>query len=243
MSSPMLRRAARAALAAACLSGAFASTAAAAPATVTVDNDRFSPSAVTITAGETVTWNFAESSHNVQGDGWSGNDSFGTGTYTRAFDTAGTFSYVCDAHSDMRGTVTVQPAPAQTPAPQPSAPAATPSASAANAAAAAPAARDLVAPHLSGVRAIMKRKAKRPLLSLRLDEDATIVVGVRRVMTGARASAAMPVVRLQGKRGLNRFSLRLRGLRAGRYTLQIVAVDAAGNKSRTRRAKLRIARR
>lgn len=247
MSSPFPRRAARAALAAACLSGLLASSAVAAPATVTVDNDRFSPSAVTITAGESVTWNFAESSHNVKGDGWSGNDDYGTGTFTKTFDTPSTYSYVCEAHSEMRGTVTVQPAPAQTPqpSPQPAGPAA-PTASAANAAPAAwtqPVAQDLVAPRLSGVRATVKRRATRPQLALRLTEDATIVVGVRRVMTRARASAAMPLLRFQGKRGLNRFSLRLRGQRAGRYTLRIIAVDAAGNESAARRTTLRIARR
>lgn len=244
MSSTCLGRAARAVLAAVCLSGVLASSAAAAPATVTVDNDRFSPSAVTITAGESVTWNFAESSHNVKGDGWSGNDSFGTGTFTKRFDTPNTYSYVCEAHSDMRGTVTVQPAPAQAAQPAASQPAA-PTATTAAAAPAwtQPVAQDLVAPKLAGVRARMVRGSKRPRLSLRLTEDATIVVGMRRVMTAARASAAMPVIRLQGKRGANRFSLRTRGLRAGRYTLRVIAVDAAGNESGTRKVTLRIPRR
>ena len=247
MSSTCLGRAARAVLAAACLSGMLASTAVAAPATVTVENDRFSPSAVTITAGESVTWNFAESSHNVKGDGWSGNGSFGTGTFTKTFDTPATYSYVCEAHPDMRGTVTVQPAAAQpAPAPgQPSGSAAAPTATTASAAPAwtQPVAQDLVAPKLSAVRARMTRGSSRPRLSLRLTEAATIVVGMRRVMNRARASAGMPVIRLQGKRGLNRFALRARGLRAGRYTLRIIAVDAAGNESGTRRVTLRIPRR
>ncbi len=248
MSSTYFGRALRAALTAACLSGVLASPAAAAPATVTVDNDRFSPSAVTINAGESVTWNFAESSHNVQGDGWSGNDDFGTGTFAKTFDAPGTYSYVCAAHSDMRGTVTVQPAPAAAPAPAPGqpatgAPAPTATASTATQAGTQPAAQDLVAPRLAGVRARMTRGAKRPRLSLSLTEDATIVIGVRRVMTTARASAAMPVIRLRGKRGSNRFALRLRGLRAGRYTLRIIAVDAAGNESRVRKVTLRVPRR
>ena len=248
MSATFLGRAARAALTAACLSAVLASPAAAAPATVTVDNDRFSPSAVTITAGESVTWNFAESSHNVKGDGWSGNDSFGTGTFTKRFDTPATYSYVCEAHSDMRGTVTVQPAaqaaPAADQAAAPSGSTASPTATTAAAAPAwtQPVAQDLAAPKLSAVRARMTRGSKRPRLSLRLTEDATIVVGMRRVMTRARASAGMPVLRLQGKRGANRFSLRTRGLRAGRYTLRIIAVDAAGNESATRKVTLRVPR-
>src|SRR5436190_15686420 len=92
----------RALLIAAGLSAALAAPAAAAPATVTVANKQFGPSAVSIVAGESVTWKFNESGHDVAGSGWSGNTSFGTGTFTRAFPTAGTFSYVCEAHSGMK---------------------------------------------------------------------------------------------------------------------------------------------
>jgi copper binding plastocyanin/azurin family protein len=92
----------------------------------TIAGDEFSPAAVTVNQGETVTWtNAAMGLHNV---------SFDDGTYTqpqtpstiewtvsRPFHTPGTFSYRCDAHpSSMTGTVTVLPgAPGPGPGPGP----------------------------------------------------------------------------------------------------------------------------
>jgi hypothetical protein len=144
----------------------------------------------------------------------------------------------------MKGTVTVTAAPQA--APQPGAqPTGAPTAGAAAAAPAAwtfPAAEDLRAPGLSGLRATLPRRSRKPKLAVRLSEDATVVVGIRRVMAVARASAAMPAIRLKGRRGANRFNLKLRGLRAGSYKLRVVAVDAAGNESPVRIATLRVAR-
>ena len=100
---------------------------------------------------------------------------------------------------------------------------------------------DALAPAVTGPSATMERGAERPTLELSLSEDATVVVGLRRVMTSARASGAMPVLRFKGGAGLNRFTLRAPGLRAGRYTLRIIAVDAAGNESPSSRTTLRIA--
>lgn len=106
-----------------------------------------------------------------------------------------------------------------------------------------PVGQDTFAATVSGLRATMKRRAERPTLALHLSEAATVVVGLRRVMTPAQATAGMPVLRFAGKPGLNRFALKAHGLRAGRYTLRIIAVDAAGNESPARRATLRLARR
>jgi plastocyanin len=226
------------------LSGALATSAQAAPATVTVNDKAFGPSAVSINAGESVTWDFKEDGHNVKGDGGiNGNNSFGTGTYTRTFSAAGTFSYICEAHPDMKGSVTVAEAAA---APGGGTPGSNPTAGAATAAPAAwtfPAAEDRSAPLLRGLRARMGRRAARPTLAVRLNEDATVVVGVRRVLSARMASAASPTLRLRGRRGLNRFSLRIRGLRRGTYRLRVVAVDAQGNESRLRTVTLRVPRR
>lgn len=71
----------------------------------------WSPSAVTIAPGGTVTWNWTNASqpHNVAvaGVGVSGINK--TDSVTFAFPEAGTYSVICEIHDDtMRGTVTVQ---------------------------------------------------------------------------------------------------------------------------------------
>ena len=75
-------------------------------------DDTFSPAAVTITQGETVTWTNGGGNHNVQFDDGSFTDpptaSTSSWTVSRRFDTPGTFHYVCVQHApDMEGTVTV----------------------------------------------------------------------------------------------------------------------------------------
>jgi plastocyanin len=249
METPFHGRARIAALATAVvgLSGALATTAQAAPATVTVSGDAFNPGAVTINQGEAVTWDFKESSHNVKGDGWSGNNSYGTGTYSRTFDAPGTFSYVCEAHpGDMKGTVTVNAAapPPSQPAPGTGAPGAGPTAGAATAGSGAawtfPSAADRVAPVITRLSARMRRGSRRPVLSVRLSENARVMVAARRVLSAKTASAAAPAQRFQGRKGLNRFRLRVRGLRRGKYRIRAVAIDAAGNESQVRTTTLRV---
>lgn len=82
---------------------------------ITVQDNSFSPSAVTVDAGSTVTWEWTGSSpHNVT---WVGpgapaaSATQTTGTYDRMFDAAGTYDYYCTIHgtptSGMRGSVTV----------------------------------------------------------------------------------------------------------------------------------------
>jgi plastocyanin len=229
------------------LSGALAGPAQAAPATVTVSGDAFNPGAVTINQGEAVTWDFKESSHNVKGDGWAGNNSFGTGTYSRTFDAPGTYSYVCEAHPDkMKGTVTVNAAAAAPgqPAPGTGAPGAGPTAGAASAspgaASAFPSANDRLAPAITRLSARMRRGSRRPVLTVRLSENATVIVAARRVLSARTAAAPAPSQRFQGRKGLNRFRLRVRGLRRGTYRVRAVAVDAAGNESHVRTARLRV---
>ena len=82
---------------------------------VTVQDNSFSPSSNTITAGETVTWTWAGSSqHNVTWDSGSpaASATQASGTYQRTFAQAGTYSYHCTIHGSagagMHGTVTVQ---------------------------------------------------------------------------------------------------------------------------------------
>jgi plastocyanin len=82
--------------------------------TVTTPNETFSPSAVTIPAGGTITWQFSGSRHNVMFQGTAvppgGNipDQEPGTSASRTFTTPGTYSYLCSRHGGMTGRVTVQ---------------------------------------------------------------------------------------------------------------------------------------
>ena len=126
------RFAAGAAAVAVLLGGAFAivlglsSPAAAASLAVMIEQYAYSPAAMTVEQGDTVTWTNHDSvQHDVlvtsgpatfhspmlaQGQSWS-----------HTFTVAGSYSYICSVHPDMRGSVTVRAkAPvAQKPAPKP----------------------------------------------------------------------------------------------------------------------------
>jgi plastocyanin len=84
-------------------------------ATVTTPGESFSPAAVTITAGGTVTWSFTGvSRHNVtftgqQPAGGNVPDTDVGGSATRTFAAAGTYPYTCTRHDGMNGQVVVQP--------------------------------------------------------------------------------------------------------------------------------------
>ena len=96
-------------------------------ANVTIDWKDPSKTTSQINAGESVTWNVVEGGHNVdvyQGPetfkSTSGKDPKGT-QITHVFNTPGTYQFICDYHSGMKGTITVAapPAPAPQPTPQP----------------------------------------------------------------------------------------------------------------------------
>lgn len=86
-----------------------------------VDNytigDNFSPTFQTISAGDTVRWNFAPGSdnmgHNVRftptvAGAPADINVLTTGTASRVFATKGDYHYVCDVHPGMIGEVVVQ---------------------------------------------------------------------------------------------------------------------------------------
>ncbi len=84
---------------------------AAASTSVTIKDFEFSPTAVTIDVGDTVTWNNeGPTPHSATAD----NGSFDTGIFgkggsrTETFEEAGTFSYFCTPHPFMKASVTVQ---------------------------------------------------------------------------------------------------------------------------------------
>jgi len=80
-------------------------------ASVQIKDFEFTPSKVTIKVGGTVTWtNEGASAHTVTAD----DGSFDSGqlqkgkTFSRTFDSAGTFSYHCSIHSSMKAQVVVE---------------------------------------------------------------------------------------------------------------------------------------
>jgi plastocyanin len=86
---------------------------------VTVSSNKFSPSSLTITAGDEVIWTNTEGSHNVDGQKTTfpnnpvsfGNDVGAGWTFKFTFNTAGTYDYQCDPHAamGMLGRIIVNP--------------------------------------------------------------------------------------------------------------------------------------
>ena len=79
---------------------------------VRIANFKFSPAALTVKAGDSVTWTNSDSAgHSATAD----NKSFDTGVLaqgksgTTTFSKAGTFTYYCSVHPMMKGTITVTP--------------------------------------------------------------------------------------------------------------------------------------
>ena len=91
---------------------------------VSVTSNVFTPSSLTITVGDTVTWTNNGGSHNVDGriatypnnpaSFYSGAASGASWTFSHTFTVAGSYTYDCTPHVNfgMVGTVTVNPAPA-----------------------------------------------------------------------------------------------------------------------------------
>jgi len=91
-----------------------ATQAAATPAvgatSVDIKDFQFNPAKVTIKVGGTVTWtNSGPSTHTVVGDGGIDSGDLSKGkSYSKTFDTEGTFNYHCSIHPSMTGQVIVQ---------------------------------------------------------------------------------------------------------------------------------------
>jgi LPXTG-motif cell wall-anchored protein len=89
---------------------------AAASTGVTISDFQFSPGAVTINVGDTVTWsNNGPTPHSSTSTGgvWDTGimDAGQSGSHT--FTEAGTFAYICTPHPNMKGTIVVQAAASQ----------------------------------------------------------------------------------------------------------------------------------
>ncbi len=90
------------------------------PMTIDVGDRIYRPASVTVSPGTTITWrNIDDRPHTVTDRAGSFDSGiFDTGgTYTRTFDTPGTFQYFCTLHPDMVGTVSVTGADGGAPPP------------------------------------------------------------------------------------------------------------------------------
>lgn len=80
--------------------------------TVDIQNFQFSPSTITIKAGDSVTWtNMDSMSHTVTSSSRNelNSPTLANGkTYSNTFSTPGTYSYYCTIHPSMKATVIVQ---------------------------------------------------------------------------------------------------------------------------------------
>lgn len=80
---------------------------------VTIAGFAFDPASLTVKVGATVTWtNKDTATHTVawvDGSKGSGSLTAGGTSYSRTFDTPGTFAYACGIHAAMKGTVVVEP--------------------------------------------------------------------------------------------------------------------------------------
>ena len=110
MTSPSQRRAALGSgVVAVALALAILPSAQAAESGVTINNRMFSPSEVTVSVGDTVTWtNASNEEHNVRGGPFNSPVLKPGNQYSYTFTKAATIRYNCDIHPTMKGTVTVK---------------------------------------------------------------------------------------------------------------------------------------
>lgn len=104
-------------LTAACSSGGSATDSATQASTgggeagsVLVVDFAFEPQTVEVGTGEEVTWTVEEgaTAHTVKFDDEESEELAAGDTYSRSFDEAGEYDYVCGIHPQMTGTVTVE---------------------------------------------------------------------------------------------------------------------------------------
>lgn len=77
---------------------------------ISVEDFAFAPESTSVAVGDEVTWTVADgaSDHTVQFDDEESKTLAAGDTYSRTFDEAGEFAYICGIHPQMTGTVTVE---------------------------------------------------------------------------------------------------------------------------------------
>jgi plastocyanin len=200
----------------------------------TVDNS-WSPASVAIDVGDTVTWTFpgppSTAAHNVESDSanWTLASPIALNhppvSYT--FTASGNYAFVCRVHpGTMKGTVTVGNVPPPPPPPLSQQPFPNDQP--------APTVLEITddtRPTLSRVR--VARIGHGVRVRFRVSEPARVTVRAKR----GRRTVKSTTVRLTraGSRAVT-----LRGLRAGRYRIDVLARDSADNRSHVKRARLTV---
>lgn len=201
----------------------------------------WAPASVSIQAGDTVTWRFdnAQLPHNVASSGgnWQTPLDSPLGVkqppVSQQFSQPGQYEFVCEVHSEMRGTVLVA-APGAPPPPPPPPPMETGPDPFPNPTTAPDVFErsDDERPRVLGLQASGVRRGAR--IRFRLTEDARVTVRVKRGRRTIRATSVSLA------RGTHRLTMSGRQLVAGRYQIEISARDNAGNRSRLTSDRVRI---
>jgi plastocyanin len=247
------------AVAAGCAIGAVGIASAADDATISADDGvQFMPDAVAVQVDDTVTWTFdnPNNPHNVSATDDSPTPwTFSTDVTTDhpdvsyTFAAEGVYRFRCDVHGGMDGEITVTeeeptatptptptmtatptPTPTPTPIPQPG------GGGGGGGTTPPPAAgSDTIKPTVGGLRLKALRRAVR--VRFTLSEPASVTVRVKR--RGSRK--VIKSARVQAPAGTRSVTLRSKRLKKGRYTVDIQARDAGGNRSTlaTKRLTLR----
>ena len=233
------------------------------------DDGSFSPTLVEINTGDTITWDFtaAVQAHNAAEDerepqpdadptwqGYKTKFSFEQVKTSRTFNYAGEYKFYCQAHDYMKGTIKVTgdpveetptPTPTETATPTPTptpAPTVSPSGNppvddhTTTPAPAVDASADRAAPAISAVR--LKGARRTAKVTFRLSESATVTLRFSKRGSGK----VLRTVRLQARAGTRTVKVHSALLKRGRYTVELQARDALGNRSPALRSSLRITR-
>jgi plastocyanin len=227
---------------------------------VGADENSWDPPQVRVAVGESVTWAWVETAalHNVAsaGGNWTARSEYATSeSFSYRFTADGTYGFRCELHPAMVGQVIVgtgvaTPTPTATPTVTPAVTAtATPTATATatpappvplpaapTPAPAAPPApvRDTAKPTLSSVKpSAVAHGAK---VRFKLSEPATVTVAIKR---GAKT---LKSVRTRSAAGTRTVTVKGSKVTRGRVTVELSAVDAAGNRSSVTRRSLSIKR-
>lgn len=187
----------------------------------------YSPSSVTILEGESVTWTNYSGTHNVHfDDGFQEPMAPSSSNWTvkRTFALAGDYRYHCDFHgAGMSGRVIVQPPGGGPPPPG-----------------------DMTAPDIDSLRIVPatfcnkasdrcpKRGAR---LRFTIDEAADVAGRIVR----RKDSKQVGTLKIDAKPGSNSLKFTGKGLKNGKYLLELTAEDAAGNASPVNRTGFKIA--
>jgi plastocyanin len=202
-------------------------------------DNRWTPNAVTVKAGETVTWSFAGTTiaHNVKAaPGWEISNAppaaAGGPPATHTFTTPGTYEFFCQLHAGpMRGTVTVTDEAGTPPPPPPPPPLSEQPFVNDVPAPAVLEVRDELAPTLDRVTVTRVRKGAR--VRVRLSEAGKVAIKLTRGGKTAKTRA------VEVRKGIS--SITVNGLRAGSYRVHVSATDLAGNAAKSsKRARITI---